>query len=123
MAGSKEICCLLERSTKIKAATKSKQNQNHHFKYFLRQLKVVEYVAGKLNKYLHGFQTDQPMVPFLNRTLLELLYSLMSMFINNDTMKKATSSLKLLKINTSDTSLYKQDAVEVGIGIGAKMHI
>ena len=45
----------------------------------------------------------------------------MSMFINNDTMKKATSSFKLLKINTSDTSLYKQNAVEVGMG--AKMHI
>ena len=45
----------------------------------------------------------------------------MDMFINSDTMKKATSSLKLFKIDTSDTSLYKQDAVEVGMG--AKMHI
>ena len=60
------------------------------------------------------------MVPFLNGTL-KLLYSLMDMFINSDTMKKATSSLKLFKIDTSDTSLYKQDAVEVGMG--AKMHI
>ena len=67
------------------------------------------------------YQTDQPMVPFLNGTLLELLYSLISMFINNDTMKNATSSLKLLKIDTSDTSLYKQDAVEVDMG--AKMRI
>ena len=61
------------------------------------------------------------MVSFLNGILLELIYSLMSMFINNDTMKKATYFLKLLKIDTSDTSLYKQDAVEVGMG--AKMHI
>ena len=45
----------------------------------------------------------------------------MDMFINSDTMKKAISSLKLFKIDTSDTSLYKQDAVEVGMG--AKMHI
>ena len=67
------------------------------------------------------YQTDQPMVPFFNGTLLELLYSLISMFINNDTMKNATSSLKLLKIDTSDTSLYKQDAVEVDMG--AKMRI
>ena len=44
----------------------------------------------------------------------------MSMFINNDTMKNKTYSLKLFKIDTSDTSLYKQDAVEVGMG--AKMH-
>ena len=34
------------------------------------------------------------------------------MFINYNTMKKATFSLKLLKIGTSDTSLYKQDAVK-----------
>ena len=103
MAESKEICCLLERSTKIKAAI------NSSFQIFLQavedpyipaKLKVVEYVAGKLNKYLCGFQTDQRMVPFLNGTLLELLYSLMSTSITNGTMKKATSSLKLMKIDT-----------------------
>ena len=95
--------CLLERSTKIKAATKLRSIHTRQIK------KVFEYVAGKMNKYLRGFQTDQPVVLFLNGTLLELLYSLMSMVNNNDTMKKATSSLKLLKIGTSDTSLYKQD--------------
>ena len=45
----------------------------------------------------------------------------MSMFVNNATMKKATSSLKLLKIDTSDTILYKQDAIKVAMG--AKMNI
>ena len=107
----------------LKQQPKSKQPQSSSFQILLQavedpyiptKLKVAEYVAGKLNKYLRGFQSDQPMV-------LELLYSLMGMFINNDTMKKATSFLKLLKIDTSDTSLYKQDAVEVGMG--AKMHI
>ena len=105
----------------MKDQPKSKQPQSSSFQILLQavedpyipaKLKVVEYVAGKSNKYLRGFQTDQPMVPFLNGTLLELLYSLMSMFINNATMKKATSSLKLLKIDTSDTSLYKRDTVK-----------
>ena len=113
----------------LKDQPKSKQPQSSSFQILLQavedpyipaKLKVVEYVAGKLSKYLHDFQTDQPMVPFLNGTLLELLCSLMSMFINNDTMKKALSSLKLLKIDTSCTSLYKQDAVQVGMG--AKVH-
>ena len=45
----------------------------------------------------------------------------MSMFFNNDTMKKATSCLKLLKIETTNASLYKQNAVEVGMG--TKMNI
>ena len=39
--------------------------------YIIVKLKF-EYVAGKLNKYPHGFETDQPVVPFLNGTLLEL---------------------------------------------------
>ena len=113
----------------LKDQPKSKQPQSSSFHILLQavedlyipaKLKVVEYVAGKLNKYQRRFQTDQPIVPFLNETLLELLYSLMSMFINNDTVKKATSSLKLLNIDTSDTSLYKQDAVEVAMG--AKMY-
>ena len=86
---------------------KSKQPQSSSFQILLQavedpyipaKLKVVEYVAGKLNKYLLGFQNDQPIVPFLNGALLELRYFVMSMFINNGTMKKATSSLKLLKI-------------------------
>ena len=114
----------------MKDQPKSKQPQSSSFQILLQavedpyipaKLKVVKYVAGKLNKYLRGFQTDQSMVPLLNGTLLELLYSLMSMFINNATMKKATSSLKLLKIDTSDTNLYKQNAIKVGMG--AKMHI
>ena len=82
----------------LKDQPKSKQPQSSSFQILLQaveypyipaKLKVVEYVAGKLNKNLRGFQTDQPMVPFLNGTLLELVYSLMSMFINNDTMKKS----------------------------------
>ena len=114
----------------MKDQLKSKQPQNSSFEVLLQGVEdpyipaksqVVEYIAGKLNNYLRGFETDQPMLTFLNAALLELLYSLMSMFINNDTMKKAISSLKLLKIDTSDTSLYKKDAVEVAMG--TKMHI
>ena len=80
----------------LKVQPKSKQSQSSSFQILLpavenlhipAKLKVTENIVGKLNKYLCGFQTDQPMVPFLNGTLLELLHSLMSMFINNDTMK------------------------------------
>ena len=45
---------------------------------------------------------------------LELLDSVMRKFVTNNTMKKLTS-LKLLKINTSDKRLHKQVAVEVGM--------
>ena len=53
------------------------------------KFKFVEFIAEKLNTFLCGFQTDQPMVPFLCDTLKELLLSLMNMFILNQTMLKA----------------------------------
>ena len=45
----------------------------------------------------------------------------MSMFINNDTMKKATSPFKIIENRYQWLSFYKQDAFEVGMG--AKVHI
>ena len=54
------------------------------------------------------------MVSFVDEMSLELLDSVMRKFVTNNTMKKVTS-LKLLKINTSDKRLHKQVAVEVGM--------
>ena len=45
------------------------------------KLKLVEFLASKLNRFLQGFQTDQPMVPFLHDVLKEVLNSFMNMFI------------------------------------------
>ena len=109
---------------------KSKQPQGKSFQilreaikdpYIPAKLKLVEHIAGKLNKFLRGFQTDQPMVPFLHNTLKEILQSIMSMFIQSDIMKQANTTMKLLKIDTTDKNLHKVDTVD--IGMGAKMHI
>lgn len=54
------------------------------------------------------------MVSFVDGMSLELLDSVMRKFVTNNTMKKVTS-LKLLKINTSDKRSHKQVAVEVGM--------
>lgn len=43
----------------------------------------------------------------------------MKKFVINNTLKKVTSSLKLLKIVISDTRFHKKDAVQVGM----EMHI
>ena len=45
------------------------------------KLKLVEFIASKLNGFLRAFQTDQPMVPFLCDVLKDLLSSVMKMFI------------------------------------------
>ena len=86
------------------------------------KFKFVEFIAQKLNCFLRGFQTDQPMVPFLSDTLKELLLSLMNMFILDQTMLKADTVMKVLKINTSDTGIHKPPS-NVDIGMGAKLHL
>ena len=47
------------------------------------------------------------MVPFLCNSLKEILTSLLQMFILNDTIKKADTTLKLTKIDTNDVNLHK----------------
>ena len=79
-------------------------------------MKLFEFLSGKLNKFLRGFQTDQPMVPFLCETLEELLRSIMDMFISASTMKNATSLVKLMNIDVHDKAIYRSgDALDIGI--------
>ena len=86
------------------------------------KFKFVEFIAEKLNTFLRGFQTDQPMVPFLCDTLKELLLSLMNMFILNQTMLKADTLIKVLKIDTSDSNVHKSPN-NVDIGMAAQLHL
>ena len=58
------------------------------------KLKFLEFVSNKLNKFLRGYQTDQPMIPFLCNSLKEILISLLQIFI-----------LKIDKIKKADTTL------------------
>ena len=55
------------------------------------------------------------MVPFLCHSLKEILASLLQMFILNDTIKKADTTLKLMKIDTNDVNLHKPyDLIQIG---------
>ena len=85
------------------------------------KLKFLEFVSNKLNKFLRGYQTDQPMVPFLCHALKEMT-SLFEMPILNDTIKKADTTLKLMKIDTNDVNLHKPyDLIQ--IGAAAKLYV
>ena len=86
------------------------------------KLKFMEFVSNKLNKFLRGYQTDQPIVPFLCNSLKEISTSPLQMFILNDTIKKTDTTLKLMKIVTNDVNLHKPyDLIQ--IGTGAKLHV
>ena len=41
------------------------------------KFKFVEFISQKLNLFIRGFQTDQPMVPFLSGTLLVSLMNIL----------------------------------------------
>ena len=65
---------------------------------------------------------DQTMVPFLWSSLKEILTSILQMFILNDRIKKADTTLKLMKIVTNDVNLHKPyDLIQ--IGTAAKLHV
>ena len=64
---------------------------------------------------MRGHQTDQSMVPFLCHSLKEISTSLLQMFILNDTIKRADTTLKLMKIDTNDVNLQKSyDLIQIG---------
>ena len=73
-------------------------------------------MSSKLNEFLRGFQTDQPMVPFLAETLKTLLRSFMHMFILKNVMLKADTQIKLLKIDVTDKSVYRPgENIDIGM--------
>ena len=86
------------------------------------KLKFLEFVSSMLNKFLRGYQTNQPMMHFLRPSLKEILTSLLQMFILNDTIKKADTTLKLMKIYTSNVNLHKPYCL-IQIGTAAKLHV
>ena len=86
------------------------------------KMKLVEYISSKLNVFLRGFQTDQPMVPFLCEALERLLRLFMSMFILGEVMSNANTLMKLLKVQVTDKGLYKP-LNTIDIGLGAKMRV
>ena len=71
------------------------------------QLKFAEMLLWKVSKFLTGFQTDNPMVPFLYFTLERLLLWLLEKVILKETLAKADSGKKLFKINSKDFNIQK----------------
>ena len=81
------------------------------------RMKLFEYVSSLLNEFLRGFQTDQPMVPFLCETLGSILRTILSMYVNSSIMKKADNLAKLLDIKPDQPNNFKQkDLTDLGMG-------
>ena len=86
------------------------------------KLKFLEFVSHKLKKFLREYQMDQSMVTFQCNSLKEILASLLQIFILKNTLKKADTTLKLMKIDLKDVNLHKSfDWIQ--ISTAAKFHV
>ena len=60
-------------------------------------------VASELKGFLQLFQTNNPMVPFLEKALVDVLHTLMQMVVKPDVLDQANSSFKLIKLDLTNS--------------------
>ena len=59
--------------------------------------------ASQLKGFLQLFQTSNPMVPFLEHSFVDVPHTLLKMVIKPDILDQANSSLKLSKLDLSNS--------------------
>lgn len=103
---------------------KSKQPQGKRFACLVKwmndplmraKFKLVEFLTGKLNAFLRGFQTDKPMIPFLFDALKSIIESFLQMFLKKEVCNANDTIQKLLNLDLRDASIRKK-VPEVGVG-------
>ena len=76
-------------------------------KLAVAKLSFFTSIASFVEPFLTFYQTDHPVMPFLSSDLETLLRNLMKKFLKSDVLEKASSTVKLLKIDLNDTGLHK----------------
>ena len=71
-------------------------------KYIPIQLQFFQDIAAQLKGFLQKFQTNKPMVPFLESALVDLLHTMMKLVVKPEVLGEANSSLKLAKPDLSN---------------------
>lgn len=89
-------------------------------KDILMQAKIAFFssVANILQPFLTAFQTAHPVAPFLYDATVMVLEQLLKRCVRADLLQKATTPVKLLKIDLTDKSNYAKVS-DVDIGIAA----
>ena len=88
----------------------------------LVKLKFFAKTVNELNKFLLLYQTDNPMVPFIAQSLVEIIRQFASTFILLEKLKAATSLVSLSKIDFKDGSCHKK-AADVSLSIPIKVQL
>ena len=72
-------------------------------------------IAKELLPFLTKYQTDKPMLPFLQGNLLKVLTALMNRFGNDETVRTLHSSIAFMKSDLQHASLHKEmGKVDIG---------
>ena len=63
------------------------------------KLNFFQDIAAQLKGFLQKFQTNKPVVPFLESALVDLLHTIMKMVVKPKVLDEANFSLKLAKLD------------------------
>lgn len=73
-------------------------------------------MAKQLQPFLAIFQSDNPLLPFMASTLQEMIVGLMKRYVKAGVLQKATSAVKLLKLDLSDVKNFLEiKKVDIGL--------
>ena len=72
----------------------------------LAKLKFFSFVASLLKPYLEKYQTDSPMLPFLNGDIKKLITNLLALVVKPEVLESYKTSFELMKINLDDSKIY-----------------
>ena len=104
-----QFVTVIEHFTKLPASKQPKNNTSYdslkvNIKDKLMKVKfhVFKDIAHKMNKFLKVFQTDAPLVPFLDEVLDSLMRNIMQYFVKRFILDKADTSLRLHKVDIHD---------------------
>jgi hypothetical protein len=87
-------------------------------KLVIAKLQFFRDVALRLKNYLVPFQTDSPMLPFLNDTLEGMLRKLLSVFIRKEVLDSASTSYKLIKLDVEKKENHlPADTIKLGTAV------
>ena len=76
--------------------------EHHLVKCIPIKLQFFQDIAAQLKGFLQKFQTNKPMIPFLEGALVDLLHTMMKMVVKPEVLDEANSSLKLAKLDLSN---------------------
>ena len=86
------------------------------------KFKFFEYIASVFEPYLTLFQTDAPMIPFMNEQLKEIYDKLLSMAFKIDSFEEASISKKL-KASWLNKKEHQLENGLVNVGAATKLKL